>query len=71
MFTIKPQIKIVGTILSRDEEDIIGANIEHHINQGVTHFIVTNNNSKDRTRQIIEKYPEVVEIIDECEDSPC
>jgi glycosyltransferase involved in cell wall biosynthesis len=67
MFAIKPKIKIVGTILARDEEDIIGTNIEHHINQGVTHFIITNNNSKDKTKQIAEKYPEVVEIIDEHE----
>lgn len=65
MFTIKSSRKIVATILAKDEEDIIGANIEHHINQGVTHFIVTNNRSKDKTRQIVEKYPEVVEIIDE------
>jgi hypothetical protein len=69
MFSIKPKIKIVATILARDEEDIIAANIEHHINQGVTHFIVTNNNSKDNTKKILEKYPEVIEIIDECDET--
>lgn len=65
MFSIKSSRKIVATILAKDEEDIIGKNIEHHINQGVTHFIITNNRSKDKTKEIIEKYPEVVEIIDE------
>jgi len=66
MFIIKSSKQIiVATILVKDEEDIIGSNIEHHINQGVTHFIVTNNRSKDKTLQIVEKYPEVVEIIDE------
>lgn len=65
MFQIKPSRKIVATILAKNEEDIIASNIEHHINQGVTHFIVTNNNSIDKTKNIVEKYPEVVEIIDE------
>lgn len=65
MFQIKPSRKIVATILAKNEEDIIGSNIEHHINQGVTHFIITNNNSTDKTKNIIEKYPEVVELIEE------
>lgn len=53
----------------KDEEDIIAANIEHHIQQGVSQFIVTDNNSSDRSRSIAEKYPEVVEIIDEPENT--
>jgi glycosyltransferase involved in cell wall biosynthesis len=65
MLSITRKLRIVGTILAKNEEDIIGTNIEHHINQGVTHFIITNNNSTDKTRQIVEKYPEVVEVIDE------
>ena len=65
MLKTKPAIKIVATILAQNEEDIIGRMIEHHIKQGVTHLIVTNNASTDRTREIAEKYPEVVEIIDE------
>jgi glycosyltransferase involved in cell wall biosynthesis len=65
MLTIKPTIKIVATILAKNEADIIGLNIEHHINQGISQFIVTDNASTDGTRQIIEKYTEVVEIIDE------
>ena len=56
MFIIKSSKQIiVATILVKDEEDIIGSNIEHHINQGVTHFILTNNRSKYKTLQIVEK----------------
>lgn len=65
MIIPNPSLKIVGTILARDEEDIIATNIEHHINQGITQFIVTDNGSVDRTRSIAESYPEVKEIIDE------
>jgi glycosyltransferase involved in cell wall biosynthesis len=69
MFRIKPTLKIVATILAQNEEDIIGTTIEHHIQQGVTQFIITNNRSTDRTRSIVEKYPEVIEIIDEPGDN--
>lgn len=69
MIISKPPLRIVATILAKDEEDIIGANIEHHVNQGVTHFIVTNNRSKDRTAEIASRYPEVVEVIDEPDDT--
>lgn len=65
MFQLNSNLKIVATILAKDEEDIIGKNIEHHINQGVKHFIITNNRSKDKTKNIIESYPEVCEIIEE------
>ncbi len=59
--------RLVATLLVRNEEDIVGANIEHHVEHGVSHFIVTDNASTDRTREILGKYPEVVEVIDE----PC
>lgn len=68
MFNIKSSRNIVATICVKNEEDIIGSNIEYHINHGVTHFIITDNNSTDRTRNIIERYPEVVEIIEEKEE---
>lgn len=68
MLSVKPSLKIVATLLAKNEEDIIGLNIEHHLRQGVSQFIVTDNNSTDRTREIVEQYPEVVEIIDEPED---
>lgn len=61
--------KIVATLLIKNEADIIAKTIEHHINQGVEKFIVTDNNSTDATKSIVEKYPEVVEIIDETDDT--
>lgn len=39
--------------------------IEHHLSQGVSQIIFTDNESTDNTREIVAKYPEVVEIIDE------
>lgn len=65
MLRPKPTIKIVATILAKNEEDIIAKNIEHHIEQGVSAFIVTDNNSKDQTREIVARYPEVKELIEE------
>lgn len=65
MLPIKPKIKIVATILLKNEEDVISTTIEHHINQGVSAFIITDNSSTDKTKEIVGKYPEVVELIDE------
>lgn len=69
MIKLKKTINILATILVKDEEDIIKKNIEHHINQGVSKFIVTNNRSKDKTLEIISKYKEVVEIINETDET--
>ena len=63
------KVRIVATILARNEEDIIGQNIEHHLSQGVTNFIVTLNRCTDSTKSIVERYPEVVEIIEEDDDT--
>lgn len=41
------------TLLVRDEEDIITANLEFHLAQGVDHFIITDNLSVDRTPDLI------------------
>jgi glycosyltransferase involved in cell wall biosynthesis len=65
MIISKPTLNIVATILAKNEEDIIGKTIEHHIEQGVSRFIVTDNASTDRTAEIAAKYPEVSQIIDE------
>ncbi len=56
---------LIGTLLVRDEEEIIAQNIEHHLSNGIDKLIITDNGSVDRTHQIIEKYPEVLEIINE------
>ena len=49
-------LKIVMTLLVRDEEDIIGENLEFHRAQGIDHFIVTDNRSVDRTTDILQRY---------------
>ncbi len=48
--------KIVMTLLVRDEEDILDANIKYHLSIGVNFFIITDNNSVDNTPAIIKKY---------------
>jgi glycosyltransferase involved in cell wall biosynthesis len=65
----KPPHKIIATILVKNEADIIAQTIEHHINQGIENFIITDNDSTDQTKNIISKYPEVKEIIEEPEDT--
>lgn len=49
-------MKIVMTILARDEQDIIKENIEFHKSQGVDFFIVTDNRSSDDTSNILTEY---------------
>ncbi|MGR9098975.1 MAG: glycosyltransferase family 2 protein [Gammaproteobacteria bacterium] len=44
------------TLLVRDEEDIIGENIDFHRSQGVDLFIVTDNKSVDATPAILKEY---------------
>lgn len=61
-------MKILATLLARDEEDILAAQLAHHQAMGVTDFIVTVNASSDRTRQIAENCPLVRTIIDESSD---
>jgi len=47
---------LIMTLLVRDNEDIIAANIDYHLSQGVDFFIVTDNLSEDRTREILKTY---------------
>ena len=48
--------RIVMTLLCRDEEDIVGYNIAHHLAQGVDFVIATDNASQDRTPQVLERF---------------
>ena len=60
--------KLIMTLLVKDEADIIEDNILFHKAMGVDGIIVTNNNSSDNTREILEKYKKegiILEIIDE------
>lgn len=49
-------MKVVMTLLVRDEEDVLAANIDFHRAQGVQFFIVTDNKSADTTPEIIKAY---------------
>lgn len=49
-------MKIALTMMVRDEADIVGAMLEHHLRQGVNTFIITDNASVDGTLQIIEDF---------------
>lgn len=49
-------MKVIMTLLARDEQDIIRENIEFHLSQGVDYFIVTDNKSVDSTADILKEY---------------
>lgn len=49
-------MKLFMTLLVRDEADILRLNLEHHLAQGIDHFIVTDNRSVDATPVILEDY---------------
>lgn len=63
-------MKIVLTLLVRDEEDILEDNLVFHLNQGVDFIIATDNRSCDGTREILESYSarRLVRIIDQPAD---
>ena len=60
-------MKLVMTLLVRDEADILALNLEHHLAQGVDQVIVTDNRSVDATPDILQSYAErgLVEVIQE------
>lgn len=63
-----PHPRLVMTLLVKNEEELLAENIEYHHAQGVDAFIITDNNSTDRTPLIIEHYRQkgwVVEVIRE------
>jgi hypothetical protein len=49
-------MRIVMTLLVRDEEDIVDWNLRFHYAQGVDFVVATDNNSADRTPSILERY---------------
>jgi hypothetical protein len=63
-------MKIFMTLLVRDEDDIIAANLSYHLSRGVDHIIVTDNRSTDGTREILESFVGTgqVTILEERED---
>ncbi len=49
-------MKLFMTLLVRDLEDIVEANIVYHLSRGVDHVIVTDNGSSDQTLAIVESF---------------
>ena len=49
-------MKLVMTLLLRDEEDIVRENLDFHLAQGVDRVIVTDNGSEDGTVEILREY---------------
>ena len=49
-------MKLVMTMLVRNEEDILETNLDYHFAQGVDFAIVTNHNSTDATGEILSRY---------------
>ena len=67
----RKDIRLVLTILARDEVDVIETTIDYHLAQGVDAVIATDNRSRDGTRQILERYArsgQVMLIQEEGED---
>lgn len=63
-------MRLVLTLLVRNEEDILATNIEYHLARGVDFIIVTDNRSEDRTPEILEHYASrgVLRVIEERSD---
>jgi len=52
----KMSMKLIMTLLVRDERDVIRENIEFHLGQGVDFIIATDNRSVDATTAILKEY---------------
>ena len=63
-------MKLIMTLLVRDESDIIAANIDFHRAMGVDFFIVTDNLSNDNTASILHRYEQngILHYIHESDD---
>lgn len=64
-------MKLIMTLLVRDEEDILKQNIDFHLKQGVDFIIATDNCSVDSTKEILKTYEKkgILHYIYEKEDN--
>ena len=60
-------MRVLATVVVRDEVDIVAANLDHLLHQGVAHVLVTDNGSRDGTREVLSWYQEnrPVTVLDE------
>jgi hypothetical protein len=67
---VEKSMKLVMTLLVRDEQDILESNIDYHLSQGIDFIIVTDNLSVDRTPEILDRYRKrgVLHVIKETRD---
>jgi Glycosyl transferase family 2 len=49
-------MRLVMTLLVRDEADVVDAQIAHHLDAGVDFVVATDNRSSDGTTEILERY---------------
>jgi hypothetical protein len=49
-------MRLVLTVLARDEADVIDAQVAFHLNAGADFVVATDNNSQDGTTEILEAY---------------
>jgi glycosyl transferase family 2 len=49
-------VRLVLTLLVRDEEDVLDEHIAYHLSAGVSFVIATDHRSQDRTPEILESY---------------
>jgi hypothetical protein len=64
-------MRLVMTLLCRNEADIVESNILFHLHQGVNFIIAMNNLSVDRTGDILERYQKkgVLKLLEQHEDT--